>query len=407
METPDNGNPEKSSEAEVKPADTETVQKLLSANSDDDRETDFSEEEEDEDMSCLPFDSYLEEEEEEDEMRGAGLPVDKDEVIVVNSDDGSEGIALALDRHNRPEGVSSVPCLDQPSGFTAWNISLPETAVKNLIEHCQDTAARPATGQYSPGDTYWIAAGETAKNNYEALALEIFRKHTVGVEFDKERSGAEWWTVVIDSESSEVGLHWDRDYNLEEDTDIQVHPHVATVLYLTDGGVPTCVFPVVSTMTCTDDIEPMASCPPRISFPKVMKHITFDGRLLHGALTPLAREPSTKRISFLVNIWLNWIPTSAARFEGNLALDDWGELTWTACPPALDVDCSGGAGTMTREFTTNKSRYRLEGAFPDPKSWSDSVDNYSLLDPEQRWKFSGPYALKRRKGNDAAVVDEK
>jgi len=62
---------------------------------------------------------------------------------------------------------------------------------------------------------------------------------------------------------------------------------------------------------------------------------------------------------------------------------------------------------MAREFTTNNSRYRLEGAFPDPKTWSDSVDNYSLLDPEQRWKFSGPYALKRRKGNDAAEADMK
>ena len=60
--------------------------------------------------------------------------------------------------------------------------------------------------------------------------------------FDPTRSGAEWWTQVIDSTHDAIGLHWDKDYALEHN-DLNVHPHVGTVTYFANEGAPTSVRP--------------------------------------------------------------------------------------------------------------------------------------------------------------------
>jgi hypothetical protein len=47
----------------------------------------------------------------------------------------------------------------------------------------------------------------------QKLAKSVFEFHTkelkAGEDFDAEKSGAEWWTLVLEA-GDDVGLHWDR-----------------------------------------------------------------------------------------------------------------------------------------------------------------------------------------------------
>lgn len=200
-----------------------------------------------------------------------------------------------------------------------------------------------------------------------------------GKHFDPDRSGSEWWLLVLDSNSSsmdddkndkdrsssdeeddeddEVGMHFDADYGLEDQLpNYLLHPRVATVTYLSNVGVPTLVLDKnsppptdVEKKSLNGDIEKGW-----LSFPVIGKHICFDGRLLHGApgtffpamnnvpnrnsedeseqhsskrrkleggekTEALTNEPqSSKRITFMVNVWLNHCPIDAELFDDGL-----------------------------------------------------------------------------------------
>jgi len=112
--------------------------------------------------------------------------------------------------------------------------------------------------------------------------------HTADAIFDHKTSGAEWWTQVIDSRD-DIGFHWDRDYGLEETTGLHIHPHLATVTYLTNFGGPTIVLNKVGTRRTKDDLSGGAD-DMIISRPIFGKHIKFDGRLLHAAPSDLLEE---------------------------------------------------------------------------------------------------------------------
>jgi len=151
-----------------------------------------------------------------------------------------------------------------------------------------------------------------------------------------------------DDDDDEVGMHFDADYGLEEQLPTHtLHPRVATITYLSDLGVPTIIL---------DKRPPPPSDPEKqslngsinkawLSHPSMGKHVSFDGRLLHGApgsyFPSLAKksndstsEPqakrlktegdvdvfsgSAKRITFLVNIWLNHCPIDSEPLEDDL-----------------------------------------------------------------------------------------
>ena len=228
--------------------------------------------------------------------------------------------------------------------------------------------ARATEGdEYSSGSTFFLPSSMKPRCALEALAQTIFNKHTEGLEgkFDPKNSGAEWWTLVLDNklttsndpppkkaidkddddsedeEDDEVGMHFDADYALEEQASgVFLHPRVATITYLSDVGVPTLILDKRSPPP--QDVEKSSLngsiTKGWLSHPSFGKHVSFDGRLLHGApgeffpsaSTPESSkydddvpEPQTKkqkveekadeednalvgkRITFLVNIWLN------------------------------------------------------------------------------------------------------
>ena len=74
----------------------------------------------------------------------------------------------------------------------------------------------------------------------EQVARSIFAKHAAALgHYDPRRSGAEYWSLCIDADDDDVGLHWDKDFALEAETGTNLTPAVATVTYLTAHGAPT------------------------------------------------------------------------------------------------------------------------------------------------------------------------
>jgi hypothetical protein len=151
--------------------------------------------------------------------------------------------------------------------------------------------------------------------------------------------------VQVIDEGDDIGAHWDRDYEMEE-YGVNVHPHIATVTYLhlNQRTAPTIVFPQsIAPQSVGEDFS--QTCDSIfIAYPSEGKHMSFDGRLLHAApddLTPpdtfLSLDKRTadngkkqkrrKRVTFLVNIWLNHFPLTA-QVLGNEQIQKMGCLTW-------------------------------------------------------------------------------
>lgn len=177
---------------------------------------------------------------------------------------------------------------------------------------------------YSTGSTYFINANASPRCLLEEFAQLIYKMHTSNATFDALTSGAEWWVNVVDPDD-DIGVHWDRDYGIEETYGMHIYPQLATVTYLSDVGGPTIIYDKPGTFCADDEIKgTISSC--IISQPKVNKHIVFDGLLLHAA--PSEIEPNLlddskeddeveelqsmkKRITFLVNIWCNHLPSQS------------------------------------------------------------------------------------------------
>eukprot|EP00804_Cyclotella_cryptica_P027290 CCRYP_014391-RA/>CCRYP_014391-RA protein AED:0.04 eAED:0.04 QI:171/1/1/1/1/1/2/56/452 len=235
---------------------------------------------------------------------------------------------------------------------------------------------------YSTGETFFLPCLMKPRCALEALAHTIFHAHVDGLEgasangskkssehgdmksllYDPERSGAEWWTLVLDApsadgkedtnqeqldddeeeEDDEVGMHFDADYGLEAQiSNFMLHPRVGTITYLSDIGVPTLILDKRSPAPSDVEKKSLGGDINRawLSHPRFGKHVAFDGRLLHGAPgkffpavaeSVTVTEPKTKkakveekectkhqnplsgkRITFLVNIWLNHCPIDA------------------------------------------------------------------------------------------------
>ncbi|KAL3770692.1 hypothetical protein ACHAWO_010357 [Cyclotella atomus] len=223
---------------------------------------------------------------------------------------------------------------------------------------------------YSTGETFFLPCLMKPRCALEALAHTIFHAHVDGLQddtsngekkllYDPERSGAEWWTLVLDApsadekegkkqndddeeEDDEVGMHFDADYGLESQmSNFLLHPRVATITYLSDIGVPTLILDKRSPAPSDTEKKSLGGDISKawLSHPRFGKHVAFDGRFLHGApgeyfpavaqnvaaSEPLAKKAkvevatkstggnglSGKRITFLVNIWLNHCPIDA------------------------------------------------------------------------------------------------
>jgi hypothetical protein len=244
---------------------------------------------------------------------------------------------------------------------------------------------RDDSAAYSAGTTYFCPAQMKPRCALEELVLSIYNMHTKHLEpgvIIPEQSGAEWWTLVMDQtcqdvqnkgnnnedddddeeDDDEVGMHFDADYGLEDQApNLMLHPRLATVTYLTSVGAPTLILDQRSPPPADVEKKTLQGSIRKgwLSHPRQGKHISFDGRLLHGApstfFPPVKKNskdntnsengwgwseddderpakkvklsaesvqnetlPQQKRITFLVNIWINHCPLDAEPLEDEI-----------------------------------------------------------------------------------------
>ncbi len=170
--------------------------------------------------------------------------------------------------------------------------ALSDTEHQKIIDDCKiafnSRSLKSSSDNYSEGSTYFIKANEKHQCNLESIALSIFREHTKSIKFDPSKSGAEWWSQVIDSRD-DIGFHWDRDYGIEEETGEHIYPRLASVTYLSHSGGPTVIMNKMGgsddSVDITGKIDSFIASKPLFG-----KHIAFDGRLLHAAPSDLVEE---------------------------------------------------------------------------------------------------------------------
>ena len=294
--------------------------------------------------------------------------------------DDNDPFFVVLDASGKIDGTTS--SLDMAT--RSWHGALDMTADGTLLEElrldCQAMSfpanvgtfwlpaerAHAITRMPMPGAAAPPAALAGSVSLVEQLAAEVFCFHTAEAaalgHFDATISGAEFWAQVRrpGNARESIGLHWDKDEFFYADCAMFVHPQLSTVTYLTDHGAPTFVVdgctPQALDRACAsapggtdsasgaDGAGSVAGAVAAVaeglhaSFPRVGKHVVFDGQLLHGApaawdaagqaaapaaapaasaapavAAPAMAVPSSggsaaPRVTFLVNVWLNHQP---------------------------------------------------------------------------------------------------
>mmetsp|Transcript_6807 Transcript_6807/g.27821 ORF Transcript_6807/g.27821 Transcript_6807/m.27821 type:complete len:445 (+) Transcript_6807:182-1516(+) len=391
--------------------------------------------------------------EEDEDVSGSGSEDDSsgedesEEGSGSEASEASEASGSELDLALAEDGRVACPLLPHLAGLDAFS-SFPnafalddDDARRALLADCDEAfTARAATkrkGPYSSGKTYWLAADAEPRCALERLAKHVFDAHvgdavkrfvaneSSAQPFDASRSGAEWWTQVVDIDD-EIGVHWDKDYGLEP-SGLNVHPQIGTVTYFSSFGAPTLMarkptptFFSESVAGAFEDLQThhsdrehmcffarraglpaFASANAFLSFPAFGKHVAFDGRWLHGALPELSRKTegasegdgendgeneknptrltTTKRVTFLVNVWLNHVPSTATPLPER-ALSRMAKLgayvfangdtfakkksSDDAAVESVDVAKLGVSKEIQREFTHAESTFLMRAAFP-------------------------------------------
>ena len=235
-------------------------------------------------------------------------------------------LTLNVDENGRTASASAYEQKNLPIDYSTKALmfdNFNEDLRKQLIHDCEASIA-PELPM-----TFWLSMNDNPRCMLEKMAKKIFNTHVKDKSgLDPKSCGCEWWVQVrpsegkrINSNSSEakngIQFHWDKDETLRDvGGGIFIHPHLSTVTYFTNEGSPTMVF---------QDSAPDEGLLSRkiqeafISFPKVGKHLSFDGRFLHGAPSDLSPDSLDKvRVTFLVNIWLHHKPLGVESFPSSM-----------------------------------------------------------------------------------------
>ncbi len=188
-------------------------------------------------------------------------------------------------------------------------------------------------------ETFWIDATAMPRCRLEAAAQKIMNYHVDLHSLDRSGIlGAEFWCQVKDvcaedDIASGVDIHYDKDEYLAE-LEVGIFPSISTVTYLT---APQDAAATVVYTNKIRDLEGDAIQGCVLSYPVVGKHMSFDGRYLHGAPAALTQPvrgevsrlqaglkgggggddvgmeggSSSTRITFQVNVWVHHHPLEA------------------------------------------------------------------------------------------------
>ena len=358
-------------------------------------------------------------------------------VLHLDDEDASEPEKVAIDANGRVSGVTA--CVTTRDAHVldvrtkvATN-ALPRAAAADLVGDCEAAFV---------GDSFWLGLDARPRCALEHLARAVFFAHARGCarRFDKAKTGAEWWVQLrrdTDERAGErvnplnpdepnhpagVSFHWDKDESLVDAYGVNVHPAVSTVTYLGDAGAPTFVADKTPPVMY-EELEAFRGSIGNavLSHPEAGKHLSFDGRMLHGAPRELAREGSGLRVTFLVNVWLGHKPADVEPFPeealGEFREASRGDEPWVrvarameekirrdAAPPRRRADVGGGrkrAAAAEDDATRKTTRKTLEYAF------GETGTEHVLVVPSlgEGATEGGTVAFRFASGSGCAVVE--
>jgi hypothetical protein len=280
------------------------------------------------------------------------------------------------------------------------------------------------------------------------------------------KSGAEWWVQIRpsshdhtatttdkndndddDMSKSGVAFHWDKDEELRHlaGGNLYVHPHISTVTYLTSIGAPTMVVRRrIHALTGDwiveeeDDDTGQGSSEGYLSWPKRGKHLSFDGGYLHAAPANLLQEGCfekqcrvphvdadqndggnehirmvrrRRRVTFLVNIWLNHKPVNVERFpEGMLekmskvSSEDWKLFESPSPLPIKVIEVAEQASTtvFTWPMGCDGSNESISVSIPIDKVREMAPKGQTMC---LRWSKDAPLVLSKGETSRRAECD--
>eukprot|EP01062_Namystynia_karyoxenos_P070515 TRINITY_DN6589_c1_g2_i1.p1 TRINITY_DN6589_c1_g2~~TRINITY_DN6589_c1_g2_i1.p1 ORF type:complete len:386 (+),score=115.72 TRINITY_DN6589_c1_g2_i1:76-1158(+) len=272
--------------------------------------------------------------------------------------------------------------LARPFAARSWRGALADGPVRALLreadrlrkagEHSYWVPAVPPRGGGSAKRRRKGAAAAEGESACGAFARSLFSAHTAGVPAELRshpNSGCEVWVqhraASLPAEQQGINWHFDKDEERRDQLGIVVHPHIATVTYLTQGGgAPTLVLDV----KC-DSSGRVELAGPKARFwasaPRRGKHLAFAGNLLHGCPPQLVKRRA-RRVTLLVNIWLGRRPLGLLDLHAALT-----PATAAAPPPQL-----AAAGDTWAPF--RKSGKGPEDAIAIPLPGSEQAAQLSL-----------------------------
>ena len=195
---------------------------------------------------------------------------------------------------------------------------------------CEALAASLTEANAQQNGTRWLSAETTPATPLERAVRAVFDLHTSNLGYDAAISGAEYWVQshveAGDAPSNGIALHRDFDLGvLEEDGrggDVEAAlPNVSTITYLTssENSMPTLIFTDFEIATAAGGAWGVAKEAWAI-YPRAGKHVCFDGALWHGVppavvyggpVPARVGVPGARRVTLLVNVWLDRVPRKA------------------------------------------------------------------------------------------------
>ncbi len=190
--------------------------------------------------------------------------------------------------------------------FEAWQIDgiSKRRSWKEMEDAVSDLRQRLDSHPSSP-TSCWVGCSEhTKEGTVEHFAQKAFWYHMnrLGMK-PSPNAGAEIWVQRIDCKSGIQGdtIPWHRDKDevaFASGRGVKF-PAVATVTYISNGGLPTVVFDMNGTIIC---------------FPRRGNHLAFSGELLHGCPScfrkfdifgddSIWKQEDSLRVTLLINMW--------------------------------------------------------------------------------------------------------
>ena len=162
-----------------------------------------------------------------------------------------------------------------------YNDLLDSKAISILQKQCKQVITHSK-------ESFWLSNEDILSNDYsklsyiEQIVCQIYKFYR-NKEISKQ-GGAEWWIQYKDVKENtnidnQIDMHYDTDYYINKTYSLGIFPNISTVTYLSqlDLALPTLICNHMYEHSIDKSIEKVI-----LSYPKLGKHIKFNGKLLHG-----------------------------------------------------------------------------------------------------------------------------